>query len=79
MTLAVDTNIDPFSSFTSCILAVHLRLNAGFVNIDDLFLGECLLFFSNMPPLVLGFVLCKMYSFLSRNLSFRKRFSTEAR
>ena len=31
MALAADADINPFSSFTACILAVHLRLETGFI------------------------------------------------
>ena len=45
MTLAADTNINPFSSFTARILAVHLRLETGFIDIYDLFFGNVFVFF----------------------------------
>ena len=45
MMLAADTNIDLFSSFTAYIAAVHLRLNAGFIDIYELFFGNAFDFF----------------------------------
>jgi len=40
MTLAADTNIDPFSAFTAHILAIHLRLYASLIDIYELFFGN---------------------------------------
>ncbi len=45
MPLAADANIDPFSSFTACILAVHLRLDSGFIDIYEHFVGNVFNFF----------------------------------
>ena len=45
MALAADTNIDPFSSFTARILAVHLRLGTGFIDVYELFFGNVFDFF----------------------------------
>ena len=77
MALAADTNIDALSSFTARILAVHLRLDVGFIDIYDPFFGNVFDFFLNTLLIVWGLVLYKRYSFFSHNLSFRSRFSTE--
>ena len=45
MPLAANADVDAFSSFTAHILAVHLRLNAGFIDIDELFFGNVFDFF----------------------------------
>ena len=45
MTLAADTNIDALSAFTVRILAVHLRLETGFIDIDEPFFGNVFDFF----------------------------------
>ena len=45
MTFAADTNIDPFAAFTARILAIHLRLDSGFIYIDELFFGNDFDFF----------------------------------
>ena len=45
MPLPADENIHPFSSFTARILTVRLRLNAGFIDIDEPFFGNVFDFF----------------------------------
>ena len=65
MMLAADTNIAPFSSFIVCILAVHLRLETGFIYIDELFFGNVFDFFLNMPLLVWGLFFVKYALFFA--------------
>ena len=43
--LAANTNVDALSSFTACISAIPLRLNAGFIDIYELFSGNVFIFF----------------------------------
>ncbi len=45
MPLAADANVEPFSSMTAGILAVHLRLETGFIDIYELFFGNVFDFF----------------------------------
>ena len=45
MALAADGNIPPFYSFTAHILAVHLHLDSGFIDIYELFFGNIFDFF----------------------------------
>ncbi len=40
MMLAANADIDALSAFTARILAIHLRLNAGFIDIYELFFGN---------------------------------------
>ena len=55
----------------------HLRLeDAGFIDIYALLLGNVLIF-SKYASTFWGLVLCKTYSFFSRNLSFGSRLRTE--
>ena len=61
--LAADADIDALSAFTARILAVHLRLETGFIDIYERFFRNIFDFFLNMLLLVWGFVLCKTYFF----------------
>ncbi len=45
MTLAANADVDALSSFTAYILAVHLRLDSGFIDIYELFFGNVFDFF----------------------------------
>ena len=45
MTLAANADIDALSAFTARILAVHLRLDASFIYIDEPFFGNVFDFF----------------------------------
>ena len=76
MTLAANADVDALSAFTARILAIHLRLNAGFIDIYELFFGNVFDFFQICFYLfgILLFVKCTLFSC---NLSFRSRFSTE--
>ena len=46
MTLAANADIDALSAFTVRIFAIHLRLNASFIDIYELFFGNVFDFFS---------------------------------
>ena len=45
MTLAANADVDALSAFTARILAVHLRLKTGFLDIYELFFGNVFDFF----------------------------------
>ncbi len=45
MALAANADIDALSAFTARILAVHLRLETGFIDIYELFFGNVFDFF----------------------------------
>lgn len=45
MALTADTDVNALSSFTAYISAIHLRLNAGFIDIYALFFGNIFDFF----------------------------------
>ena len=45
MTLAADADVDALPAFTARILAVHLRLDSGFIDIYELFFGNGFNFF----------------------------------
>ena len=45
MALAADTDVDALSAFTARILAVHLRLDSGFIDIYELLFGNVFNFF----------------------------------
>ncbi len=45
MTLAANADVDALSAFTARILAVHLRLDSGFIDIYELFFGNVFDFF----------------------------------
>ena len=45
MTLTANAHIDALSVFTARILAVHLRLETGFIDIYELFFGNVFDFF----------------------------------
>ena len=45
MVLDADMNIGPLSSFTACMLAVHLHLYPSFIDIYELFFGNVFDFF----------------------------------
>ena len=48
MMLAANADVDAHSSFTAYILAVHLRLETGFIDIDEPFVGNAFDFFLSM-------------------------------
>ena len=45
MTLAANADVDALSAFTARILAIHLRLGTGFIDIYELFFGNVFDFF----------------------------------
>ena len=45
MALAANADVDAFSAFTACILAIHLCLEAGFIDVYELFFGNVFDFF----------------------------------
>ena len=65
--LAADTNVNPFFALTACILAIHLCLNAYFIDIYELFFGNVFDFFQICVYLFEGLLLVDPTLFFSRD------------